>query len=83
MVVEIFDDSVCTCCGKRCSQIDMQIGLTITIDPNILKIMISSESKIIKRPSRIHLSTNSNDYVICDSTLENQFLTFVIYVINL
>jgi hypothetical protein len=45
----------------------MQIGLTDTTDPNMLEILISSETETIERPSRIRLSTSSNDYVIHDS----------------
>jgi hypothetical protein len=45
----------------------MQIGLTNTTDPNILKLLISSETESIKRPPRIHLSTSSNDCVIHNS----------------
>jgi len=45
----------------------MQISLTDTIDPNTLELLICSETKIIKRPSRIRLSTSSNDYVIHNS----------------
>ncbi len=67
MVAEIFDSSVCACCGHRCPRIDMQIGLTNTTDPNILEILISCETEAIKHPSRIHLSTSLNDYVIHDS----------------
>ncbi len=53
MVAEIFNSSVCACCGHRCPHSDMQIGLTITIDPNILEIPNSCVTKTIKRPSRI------------------------------
>jgi len=45
----------------------MQIRLTDTIDLNILKILISSETEMIKRPSRIHVSTCLDDCVIHDS----------------
>jgi hypothetical protein len=67
MVAEIFDASVCACCGHRCPHNDMQIGLTDTNDLNILEILISCEAEKIKRPSRIRLSTSSNNYVIRDS----------------
>jgi hypothetical protein len=67
MVAEIFCASVCACCGRRCPHIDMQIGLKDTTDPNILEILISRETEKIKRPSRIRLSTSSNDYAIHDS----------------
>ena len=59
MVAEILNSSVCACCGHRCPRNIMQ---TNTIDPNILELLISSETKRIKRPSRIRLSTSSNDY---------------------
>ena len=55
------------CCGHRCPHGDMQIGLTDIIDPNILELLISSETKPIKRPSQMRLSISSNDYVIQDS----------------
>jgi len=42
----------------------MQIGLTNIIDPNILEILISSETNNIKRTSRISLFQIPNDYVI-------------------
>jgi hypothetical protein len=67
MVAEIFDSSVCACCGHRFPHSDMQIGLTDTTYPNILEILISCETEKIKRPSRIRLSTSLNDYVIHDS----------------
>jgi hypothetical protein len=67
MVAEIFYSSVCACCGHRCPYKDMQIVLKDTTDPIILKILISCETKIIKRPSRIRLSTSPNEYVIHDS----------------
>ena len=60
MVTEIFDSFVCACCSHRCHHNIMQIGLTYTIDPNILEILISSEIKGIKRPSGVRLSTSSN-----------------------
>jgi hypothetical protein len=52
MIAEIFDASVCACCGHWCSQIDMQTSLIDAIDPNISEILISSETKLIMRPSR-------------------------------
>ena len=52
MIAEIIDSSVCACCGHRCPHCDMQIGLTNTIYPNILEILISCETERIKRPSR-------------------------------
>jgi hypothetical protein len=58
MVAEILDASLCACCCHRCPHIDMQIGLKDTTDPNILKILISCETKTIKGPSRIRLSTS-------------------------
>ena len=45
----------------------MQIGLTKTIDPNILELLISSKTESIKRPSQIRLSKISNDYDIHNS----------------
>ena len=39
ILAEIFDSSVCACCGHRCPHSDMQIGLANTIDPNILVIL--------------------------------------------
>jgi hypothetical protein len=47
MVAEIFDASVCACCGHRCPHTDMQIGLTDITDPNILQILISCEKETI------------------------------------
>ena len=44
MVAEIFDASVCACCGHQCPHSDMHIGLTDTTDPNILEILISCET---------------------------------------
>jgi hypothetical protein len=68
MVVEIFYASVCACCGHRCSHyFNMQINLTDIFNPNILEALISSETKVIKRHTRIRLSTSANDYVIHDS----------------
>jgi hypothetical protein len=64
MVAEMFDSSVCACCGNRCPHKDMQIGLKDTADLNILEILISCETETMKRPSRIRLSTSPNDYVI-------------------
>ena len=55
MVAEIFDTSVCACCGHRCPHRDMQIGLKDTTDPNILEILISCETETITHPSRIRL----------------------------
>ncbi len=97
MVAEIFYPSVCACGGLRFPHNDMQIGLKDTTNLNILKMLISlCETKTINRPSRICLSTSSNDYVIMllcyfvnmlylcyYVTVENRFLTFVIFVINL
>jgi hypothetical protein len=51
----------------------MQTGLTNTIDPNILEILISSETKTINSPSRIRLSTSLNDYAIRDSHIGKSF----------
>ena len=51
MVAQIFDSSVCACCGHRCPHKDMQIGLKDTTDPNILEILISCETETIKRSS--------------------------------
>jgi hypothetical protein len=45
MVAEIFYASVCACCCHWCSHSDMQIGLTNTIDPTILEILISCETE--------------------------------------
>ncbi len=45
MVGEILYASVCACCGHRCHQKDMQIGLLDVNDPNILEVLISSETK--------------------------------------
>ena len=45
MVAEIFDASVCACCGHRCLLRDIQIGLKDTADPNILEILIFCETK--------------------------------------
>jgi hypothetical protein len=67
MVAEIYSSSVCACCGHRCPHNIMQIGLTDTIDPYILGLLISSETKSVKRPSRIRLSTSINGYVIYNS----------------
>jgi hypothetical protein len=67
MVAEIFDASVFACCGHRCPQWKMQIGLKDTTNPNILEILISCDTETVKCPSRIRLSTSSNDYVIHDS----------------
>ena len=67
MVAEMFYSSVCACYGHLCPHKDMQIGLKDTTDLNILEILISFETEIIKRPSRIRLSTSPNDYVIHDS----------------
>jgi len=67
MVAEIFNSFVCVCCDNRRPPNIMQIGLTDTIDPNILELLISSETDSIKRPSRIRLSKSSNDYVIHNS----------------
>ena len=47
MVVEIFDSSVYACCVHRCPHSDKKIGLAGTIDPNILDLLISSESETI------------------------------------
>ena len=58
MVAEIFDSSVCACCGHRCHHKDVQIGLKDPIDPKMLEILISCETNTIKRPSRIRLSTS-------------------------
>jgi hypothetical protein len=58
---------VCACCGHRCPRSDMHIGLTNTTIHNILKVLISSETKAITRPSRIRLSISSKDYVVHDS----------------
>ncbi len=66
-IAEIIDSSVCACYGHRCPRTDMQIGLKDTTDPNILKILIFCETETIKCPSRIRLSTSSNDYVIHES----------------
>jgi hypothetical protein len=67
MVAEIFDASVCACCGHRCLHNNIQISLTDITNPNILEILISCETEKIKRPSRIRLFTSSNDCVIHDS----------------
>ena len=67
MVAEIFDASVCACCGHRCPHSDMQIALTNTTIPNILEVLISCETEKIKHSFRIRLSTSSNDYVIHES----------------
>ncbi len=64
MVAEIFDASVCACCGHRCPHNDMQIGLKDNIDPNILKLFISCQTEKIKRSSRIRIFTSENDFVI-------------------
>jgi hypothetical protein len=69
MVAEIFDASVCACCGHRCPHNDMQINLKDTTDPSMLEILISCEADTIKRLSRICLSTSPNDYVIHDSNI--------------
>ena len=45
----------------------MRIGLTNTIHPIILGLLISSETKSIERPSKIRLSMSSNYYVIHNS----------------
>jgi len=64
MVAEIFNSSVYACFGHLCPHNIMQIGLTCTNnDPNILELLISSETTHIKRPSRIQLSRSSSDYV--------------------
>jgi len=55
---DIFDASMCACCGRRCPHIDMQIGLTYTTYPG---------TDHEPGPSRICLSTSSNSYVIHDS----------------
>jgi len=43
MVARIFNSFVCACCVHRCPHNIKQMGLTYTIDPNILKLLISSE----------------------------------------
>jgi len=67
MVAENFNSYVCACCRHRCPHNIMQIGLTNTIDPNVLDLLLSIETKRIMRPSRIRLSTSSNDYVFPNS----------------
>ena len=44
MVTEICYSSVYACCGHRCPNSDIQIGLTNFTDPNILELPISSET---------------------------------------
>ncbi len=73
MVAEIFDSSVCACCGHRCPHSGKQIGLTDTTYPNILEILISYETEKIKRPSRIRVSTSLDDYVIHVSYIGKMF----------
>jgi hypothetical protein len=67
MVAAIIDASVCACCGMRRPHTEMKLGLTDTSVPNILEVLISSVTEIIKRPTQIRLSTSSNDYVIHNS----------------
>ena len=45
MVAENFHSYVCACCCHRCLHKDMEIGLTNTSDPNILELLISSETE--------------------------------------
>jgi len=44
MVAEMFVSSVCACCGHQCPHSVMQICLTHTTYPNILEVLISSET---------------------------------------
>ena len=83
MAAEIVYSCVCACCGHRSPHNIMQIGLTYTIDQNILERMMTNETERIKCPSRIRLSTSSNDYVIHNSYIRKKFLIFVMYVISL
>ena len=57
----------------------MQSGLTDTTNPNIY-FSISNETEINKRPTRIRLSTSSNDYIIHNLYIEKYFFTIVIYL---
>ena len=67
MAAEIFYSSFCACCGHRCPHHIMQNGLTNIIDPNILELLMSSETESIKCLSRIRLSTSLNDYIVHNS----------------
>ena len=51
MVAESCNSFICACCGHRCPRNIMQIGLTDIVDPNILELLISSETENVKRPS--------------------------------
>ena len=44
-------------------------GLTDTIDRDILELSTYSETKSIKRPSRIRVSTSANDFVLHNSNI--------------
>jgi hypothetical protein len=81
MVAETFYSFACACCGHRCPHSsDVQISLTDASDPNISEMIISCETETIKRPSRIYLSTSSNDYVIHDSYIVMSPLMHIKYL---
>ena len=44
MDANFFNSSICTCCGYRRPRNIMRIGLIDTIHPNILELLISSET---------------------------------------